>query len=194
MRFREEKVALSGDIETMFNQVAVPEADQGALRFLWRQSPESPIEVYQYVRHIFGEKYAPTCSNYALLRSAEDDEMKFPVAALAVKRNFYMDDFFKSVKSTGEAMEIQQQLAEKLNLGGFHLTKWISNEKEVIEQISEPERAPSVKVVDENIVMPVERALGVSWDTNSDCFVYEVVKKKHSGHSSQDAEPDSISL
>ena len=38
MRFRNEKVALSGDIEAMFNQVAVPEADQSALRFLWRQS------------------------------------------------------------------------------------------------------------------------------------------------------------
>ena len=177
MRFREEKVALSGDIEAMFNQVAVPEADQSALRFLWRQSPESPIEVYQYVRHIFGAKCAPTCSNYALLRSAEDKEMKFPIAALAVKRNFYMDDFFKSVKSIDEAMEIQQQLAEMLNLGGFHLTKWISNEKEVIAQIPEPERAPSVKVVDENIVMPVERALGIIWDTNSDCFVYEVVKR-----------------
>ncbi|XP_067026615.1 uncharacterized protein [Acropora muricata] len=177
MRFREEKVALSGDIEAMFNQVTVPEADQGALRFLWRQSPESPIEVYQYVRHIFGAKCAPTCSNYALLKSAEDNKMKFPIASLAVKRNFYIDDFFKSDKSTGEAMEIQQQLAEMLNLGGFHLTKWISNEKEVIEQISESERAPSVKVVDENIVMPVECALGVSWDTNSDCFVYGVVKR-----------------
>ena len=59
----------------MFNQVAVPETDQGALRFLWRQSPESPIEVYQYVRHIFGAKCAPTCPNYALLRSAEDNEI-----------------------------------------------------------------------------------------------------------------------
>ncbi|XP_068728886.1 uncharacterized protein [Montipora capricornis] len=177
MRFREEKVALSGDIEAMFNQVAVPEADQSALRFLWRQSPESPIEVYQYVRHIFGAKCAPTCSNYALLRSAEDKEMKFPIAALAVKRNFYMDDFFKSVKSIDEAMEIQRQLAKMLNLGSFHLTKWISNEKEVIAQIPEPERAPSVKVVDENIVMPVERALGNIWDTNSDCFVYEVAKR-----------------
>ena len=106
MQFREEKEALSGDIEAMFNQVAVPEADQGALRFLWRQSPESPIEVYQYVRHIFGGKGAPTCSNYALMKSAEDSEMKFPIASLAVKRNFYMNDFFKSVKSTGEAMEI----------------------------------------------------------------------------------------
>ena len=88
MRFRKDKVALSGDIEAMFNQVAVPEADQGALRFLWRQSTESPIEVYQYVRHIFGVKCAPTCSNYTLLKGAEDNEMKFPIASLAVKRNF----------------------------------------------------------------------------------------------------------
>jgi len=64
-----------------------------------------------------------------------------------------------------------------MKVHGFHLTKWISNEKEVIQQISESERAPSVKVVDENIVMPVEPALGVSWDTNSDCFVYGVVKR-----------------
>lgn len=110
MRFREEKVALSGDIEAMFNQVAVPEADQGALRFLWHQSPESPIEVYQYVRHIFGAKCAPTCSDYALLKSAEDNEMKFPIAPLAVKGNFNMDHFFKSVKSTREAMEYNNNL------------------------------------------------------------------------------------
>ena len=94
---------------------------------------------------------------------------EFPIAALAVKRNFYMDDFFKSVKSTDEAMEMQQ-LVEMLNLGGFHLNKWISNEKEVIAQIPEPERAPSVKVVDENIIMPVERALGVICDTNFRLF------------------------
>ena len=129
------------------------------------------------MRHIFGAKCAPTCSNYALLRSAEDIEMEFPIAALAVKQNYYMYDFFKSVKSTDEALEMQQQLSEMLNLGGFHLTKWISNEKEVIAQIPELERAPSVKVVDENVIMPVERALGVIWDTNSDCFVYEVVKR-----------------
>ena len=75
MRFREEKIALLGDIEAMFNQVAVLEADQVDLRFLWRQSPESAIKGYQFVRHIFGAKCAPACSNYALLRSAEDNEM-----------------------------------------------------------------------------------------------------------------------
>lgn len=78
MRFREEKVALSGDIEAMLNQVAVPQEDQSALRFLWRQSSESEIEVYQYLRHIFGAKCAPTCSNYALLRTAEDNGLQYP--------------------------------------------------------------------------------------------------------------------
>ena len=70
----------------MFNQIAVPPEDQAALRFLWRQSPESEIEVYQYLRHIAG---APTCSNYALLRTAEDNGQQYPVAARAVKRNFF---------------------------------------------------------------------------------------------------------
>ena len=177
MRFREDRIAISGDIEAMFNQVAVPPEDQVALRFLWRQSPGSEAEVYQYQRHIFGAKCAPTCSNYALLRSAEENKLQFPTAALAVKRNFYMDDFFKSVESSSKDLKLQQQLVAMLKLAGFNLTKWISNEKEVIERIPVSERAPSVKVVEEEIVMPVERALGVIWDTNSDCFVYKVVKR-----------------
>ena len=77
----------------MFNKVAVPPEDQAALRFLWHQSPESGIEVYQYLRHIFRAKCAPTCSNYVLLRTAEDNGQQNPVAARAVKRYFYMEDF-----------------------------------------------------------------------------------------------------
>jgi len=39
----------------------------------------------------------------------------------------------------------------------------------------EKERAASVKVVDENIIMPVEHAFVVVWDTNSHCFVYDIM-------------------
>lgn len=168
MRFREEKVALSGDIEAMLNQVAVPQEDQAALRFLWRQSSESEIEVYQYLRHIFGAKCAPTCSNYALLRTAEDNGLQYPIAARVFKRNFYMDDLFKSVKTTSDTLELQQQLVVMLKGAGFNLTKWVSNVKEAIECKPESERAPSIKVVEEAIVLPVEHALDVIWDTRLD--------------------------
>ena len=50
MRFRQELIAMSADIEAMFNQVVVPEEDQSVLRFAWRKTPEDMVDVYQYVR------------------------------------------------------------------------------------------------------------------------------------------------
>ena len=177
MRFREEKIALSADIGAMFNQVAVAKEDQPVLRFLWRDSPDSETEVYQYERHIFGAKCAPTCSNYALLQNARDNQPDFPVAAAAVEWNFYMDDFFKSVESVARALKIYGELVELCKKGKFRLTKWISNEREVIDQVPESERAASVKTIDEHTAMPTERALGVGWDTQQDHFVFKVKKR-----------------
>ena len=68
-----------------------------------------------------------------------------------------MDDFFKSVKATDDAFELQKQLIVMLKRAGFNLTKWVSNVKEVIGRIPESERAPAIKV--------------------KDYFVYEVVKR-----------------
>ena len=85
-----------------------------------------------------------------------------------------------SVKTTNDAFELQLQLVVMLKRAGFNLTKWVSNVKEVIERIPESERAPSIKVVVEEIVMPVEHALGVIWDTRLDCFLYKVVKRDYS--------------
>jgi len=53
MRFREKTIVLSGDIEAMFIQVAVPPEDQVVLRLMWWQTPESEREVYQYLHYIF---------------------------------------------------------------------------------------------------------------------------------------------
>ena len=77
MRFRQGSIAMSADIEALFNQVAVPEEDQSVLRFVWRRTSEDKVDVYQYVRHIFGAKWSPTCSNYALRRTAQDNKDSF---------------------------------------------------------------------------------------------------------------------
>ena len=54
------------------------------------------MAVYQYVRHIFGAKYSPTCANCALRRNASDNETTFPEAAQSMKNNFYIEDYLES--------------------------------------------------------------------------------------------------
>ena len=55
--------------------------------------------------------------------ATKDNEKQFPNSSSAVKRNFYMDTFFKSVKANDQAPELQQELVEILNEAAFHLTK-----------------------------------------------------------------------
>ena len=169
---------MSADIEAMFNQVAVPEEDQSVLRFVWRPTPEDRVDVYQYVRHIFGAKCSPTCSNYALRRTAQDNKDSFPLEAEVVERNFYMDDLSKSVPSLLEAYSLQVGLVNLLSLGGFRLTKWISNDKHLLNAIPVEERAQSVRTIGEEGTLPAERALGVIWDVQKDVFLFKIKPKE----------------
>ena len=95
MRFPRHQFAVEG----MFLQVGVLPAEQSVLRFLWREDPSMKIEVYQYTKHKFGAKDSPTCANYALLRTARDNNSDFPEAAQAVCQKLYMDNYLDSLES-----------------------------------------------------------------------------------------------
>ena len=47
-----------------------------------------------------------SCANYALQQVAKDNAQDFPQNAKLITRNFYMDDFVKSVRSAEQAIEI----------------------------------------------------------------------------------------
>ena len=78
LRFREDNVALVGDIESMFHQVKVCPEDQNSLRFLWWSGSidEVPQE-YTMTVHIFGAADSPCSANSILLRTADDNEGSF---------------------------------------------------------------------------------------------------------------------
>ena len=54
--------------------------------------------------------------------------------------------------------------------GGFNLTKWASNSKEVLSHIEEQEQSQS-STIDFNASEPL-KALGICWDTLNDCSVF----------------------
>ena len=104
---------------------------------------------YQMVVHLFGAASSPSCSNFALHKTAEDNSEHFPEAVVStVKNNFYIDNCLKAQPSVQEASQHTSDLRSLLSKGGFRLTKWISNSREVLETIPKEERAKEVKTLD----------------------------------------------
>ena len=65
LRFREEQIAVTGDIEAMYHQVKVPENQRYFLRFLWwKDSNSSKVIIDEMTAHVFGGISSPSCSNF----------------------------------------------------------------------------------------------------------------------------------
>ena len=170
LRFRQHQFAVSADIEGMFLQVGVPDRDQPSLRFLWREEPTTKVVVYQYTRHIFGAKDSPTCANYALQRTARDNVNQYPEATKAVLENFYMDDYFDSVESPDRALKRWKELVHLLHLGGFKLTKFVSNVPNLADRIDGSTQSTKPKVIASS-KEDSSHVLGLKWDHNNDTLV-----------------------
>ena len=178
-RFRQSPVAFMADIEAMFHQVRTPLEDCDVLRFLWWPNGDTSInpEEFQMTVHLFGGISSPSCANFALKRTAEDNRENFDAETInTLERNFYVDDCLKSVEDEETGINLASNLYELLQKGGFRLTKWTSNSREVLESLPESERAATVKDLDFSKVH-VERALGVSWDIVSYTFGYKITIK-----------------
>ena len=173
VRFRLKAIALAADVTDMFHQVSVPATDSDALRFLWKEDHrnDKPPDEYKMKVHIFGAKDSPCCANYALRRVALDQEHKGELAIHTIMRNFYVDDMLTSVDDVESAIHLSNRLCELLQDKGFHLTKWMSSSKEVLQAI--PQSLRAVPELDLDLsALPTERALGVSWDVEEDCFIF----------------------
>jgi len=179
LRFREHKIAIVGDIAKMFLQVKVTADDSDSLRFLWWRNEDlsGTPEEFQMTRHIFGATDSPSCCNYALKRTADDYQNLYSKdAVVAVKRDCYVDDLCKSVPDTEQAITLVGEVSDMLEKGGFHITKWVSNDRAVLASIPSGDRAnPMVNLDFDDL--PVQRALGVLWNVENDAFTFQIRKQ-----------------
>ncbi|XP_057376227.1 uncharacterized protein LOC130697337 [Daphnia carinata] len=176
IRFRRNLVPVGADIEKMFHQVKVPEADQAAFRFLYRTpgSNSAPL-TYQMTVHVFGAISSPTSCIFALNRTADDYRSQFPDVADSVRRNFYVDNYLDSFESEDEVIKRSREMKSLLQLGGFNLTKWTSSSRTVIAALREFGLAsPTLNLDLEKL--PVERTLGVMWDSERDMLSFKIRK------------------
>ena len=94
-------------------------------------------------------------------------------------KNFYVDDLLKSVKTEKYAVDLIKRVKEMCAAGGFNLTKFICNRKNVLMSIPDIHRREGVK--DADLVkedLPTERALRVYWNVEKDALCFKVNLKE----------------
>ena len=178
-RFRQYPIAFSCDVEAMFHQFHVNAEHRNYLRFLWWEDGEVSKEPKEYrmTVHLFGATSSPGCANYGLKAFAENNEKEFgKEVANFVKRDFYVDDGLKSLRSVPEAVSVIQKTTDMLSRGGLRLHKFASNSKDVLASVSPDDRASNLKDLDCNDdTPPIERTLGVQWCIESDSFMLRII-------------------
>ena len=173
LRFRQKPVALVADIKEMFSQIVLAEKDRRYHRLLWRDlDVTKPVEVYEAVRLVFGDRASPYLAQFVVRSHAQDFIDKYPVAAQVMIQDMYMDDILDSEDSETDAILVREDLTKLLSDAGFHAQKWCSNRMKVLEGIPENDRATGVKF--EESELPSVKTLGVKWNANEDEFSFIV--------------------
>ena len=138
LRFRMRKVALIADIESMYCRVRVKPEDQKMLRFLWWKhgNYNEPAQHFCMTSHVFGAKSSACIASFAIHCAIDEAQKRGKISQDSVdyaRHNFYVDDFLCSTKSTEDGIRVAHEVTEAVAKGGFRLTKWLSNERKVIE-------------------------------------------------------------
>ncbi|KAK0138068.1 hypothetical protein N1851_025731 [Merluccius polli] len=163
VRFREQPVAVSGDIKGMFHQVRLLPDDGPLLRFLWRDlKANEPPRVFEWQVLPFGTTCSPCCATYALHRhvidySKPNDNLRF-----------------SSVSTTGEAKLLVDRLRDLLASAGFQLCQWACNDPSVLSHLPQDARSESLDLwLAQDKSNPLESTLGLSWNWQRDSLGYK---------------------
>jgi len=157
IRWREDRVAVVGDLKKMFNSVFLEDVEQHCHRWLWRYLDTSKQpEIYVMTRVNMGDRPAGAISTEAVYKTADLFVADSPRAADMLKNGSYVDDLIDSVSNTEEAKSLAWEAETMLKKGGFIVKFWTFSGQ---------------KFEDDNGLSSV---LGIGWKPETDQIVFKV--------------------
>lgn len=171
LQFRQHRVAFTADITKMYRCIWVKESDRHLQCVLWREKPDQPVETYQLNTLTYGTACAPFIATKCL-ETLSKTIPEYPLAALAIKSHFYMDDLLSGAATVEECLKLQQRVHSTLAKAGFVLRKYQPNEPRVLATLSGELLGTTTK---QNLIGEfVTSVLGVCWQAQSDSFQLKV--------------------
>lgn len=126
LRFREEPIAVIGDIAKMFHSIDIPLLDQMTHRFLWRDLDERrEPDTYVMTAVNMGDRPSGTIAIAILRKTAEMSKDEFPRSSETILSNSYMDNIPESAGTVEEAQKLTSEIDKILDRGGFKIKRWV---------------------------------------------------------------------
>ena len=91
------------DIEKMYRQMLIHEADRKYQSILWRSNPKDPISIYELDTVTYGVASSPCHANMTIKRLAKDHMINHPYGADVLHKEIYMDDVLSGGHTLNEA-------------------------------------------------------------------------------------------
>lgn len=103
------------------------------------------------------------------------EKKKIPKAAKTLLTDSYIDDIFGGGETLEEIISLKNDLIRLLNLGGFELRKWSSNDPRILADL------PCMHLSNNSLTFENEqgsstlKVLGLKWNAKDDYFFFNVV-------------------
>ncbi|XP_030209647.1 uncharacterized protein LOC115541880 [Gadus morhua] len=181
IRFRKEQVAVIADIQQMFHCFLVRKDHRNYLRFLWYRDNDMSKDIvdYRMTVHVFGNSPSPSVAIYGLRRAIHEGAHKHGEDTVQfVERHFYVDDGLISVPTEAEAISLLQRTQTSLSESNLRLHKFASNREAVLQAFAPEDRAVLKDLDLSGEATPVQRSLGLLWETTTDTFTFAVSEHK----------------
>ncbi|VDI67426.1 Hypothetical predicted protein [Mytilus galloprovincialis] len=120
---------------------------------------------------------SPAVATLGLRKAAQASEQEFGSHVTSfVTRDFYVDDGLTSCPTKEEAVKLMKDTQQALaKYGNLRLHKFASNCAEVMSAFHASDLASNLKDLDlESDSKPLQRSLGLSWDVNTDNFLFQL--------------------
>ncbi|XP_063911968.1 uncharacterized protein LOC135128820 [Zophobas morio] len=169
LRFRTYQFVISADITKMYRQININIPDREYQRIFWRESPDTPVQIYRLTTVTYGTTSAPFLAIRSRQQLAIENRETFPTASAKIIRDFYVDDLLSGADILSQAFELQHQIDKILKSGGFQLCKWASVDVNLIPQTNSTD-TDKINLDKHN----ENKTLGLYWNYRNDSLAYKI--------------------
>ncbi|XP_035211057.1 uncharacterized protein LOC118185326 [Stegodyphus dumicola] len=127
---RQNRIALTSDIEQAFLQISHADEDRNAVTLLWNDGElnGTKIKAPRMTRVIFGATSSPFLLRATLNVHANKYKLQYPNVFSMLTENMYVDDLIAGADEESEAFEESEHIKRIPKEDGFNMRKWKTNE------------------------------------------------------------------